>query len=120
MRRSCCWERRTMPCLVALVVSFISCVSCWSTLPSSVLESRRRTVSKSQPQYRRIIQQLNNNNDIDNESKASSTKNKEGPAIPVRRLLLSYTLAAGTEYVLSQNFVRPGFKRLHPMQFFAA
>jgi len=103
-----------MPCLVALVVSFISCVSCWSTLPSSVLESRRRTV------YRRIIQQYNNNDDNDNESKASSTKNKEGPAIPVRRLLLSYTLAAGTEYVLSQNFVRPGFKRLHPMQFFAA
>lgn len=105
-----------MPCLVALVVSFISCVSCWSTLPSSVLESRRRTGLR----YRRIIQQYNNNDDNDNESKASSTKNKEGPAIPVRRLLLSYTLAAGTEYVLSQNFVRPGFKRLHPMQFFAA
>eukprot|EP00984_Skeletonema_dohrnii_P011922 scaffold4785_cov137-Skeletonema_dohrnii-CCMP3373.AAC.1 len=125
MRRSCCWERRTTPCLVALVVSFIticnSCVvSCWSTLPS-VLEPRRRTASStSQPQYRRIIQQYNSNDDNDNESNASSTKDKEGPAIPVRRLLLSYTLAAGTEYVLSQNFVRPGFKRLHPMQFFAA
>ncbi|KAK1745243.1 hypothetical protein QTG54_004534 [Skeletonema marinoi] len=32
--------------------------------------------------YRRIIQQYNNNDDNDNESKASSTKNKEGPAIP--------------------------------------
>jgi len=110
------------PCFVALILlSIIICnsyvVSCWSTLPS-ILEPRRKTASSH---YRRqIIQQHNSNGDNDNESKVSSDGNEQGPAIPVRRLLLSYALAAGTEYVLSQNFVRPGFKRLHPMQFIAA
>ena len=116
MRRGgCCWKPREL-CFVALAaLSIIICnscvVSCWSTLP--VLESRRRTVCSMPQHHGRIIQQRNSNGDNDNES-------EEGPAIPVRRLLLAYTLAAGTEYVLSQNFVRPGFKRLHPMQFFAA
>lgn len=113
MRRSCC---RGL-CFVALAALSIiignSCVvSCWSTLPS-VTESRRRTASSTQYHRRIIHRQRNSNGDNDNES-------EQGPAIPVRRLLLAYTLAAGTEYALSQNVVRPGFKRIHPMQFFAA
>eukprot|EP00573_Skeletonema_grethae_P005068 CAMPEP_0201694404 /NCGR_PEP_ID=MMETSP0578-20130828/6699_1 /ASSEMBLY_ACC=CAM_ASM_000663 /TAXON_ID=267565 /ORGANISM="Skeletonema grethea, Strain CCMP 1804" /LENGTH=281 /DNA_ID=CAMNT_0048180089 /DNA_START=137 /DNA_END=982 /DNA_ORIENTATION=+ len=110
------------PCFVAFILlSIIIChsyvVSCWSTIPSKLQPWRR---SASSHHRREIIQQYNSNGDGDNESKVSSDENEQGPAIPVRRLLLSYALAAGTEYVLSQNFVRPGFKRLHPMQFFAA
>jgi hypothetical protein len=100
--------------------SCVLLVSCWSTLPSAF--GQRRTTSTPTQQHGKIIHHLRNSNgDKDNESdSSSSSKNEEGLSIPVRRLLLSYTLAAGTEYVLSQNFVRPGFKRLHPMQFFAA
>jgi len=111
--------------LSSIIIFCNSCVvSCWSTLRPT-LEPRTRKTSTTR-HHRRIIHQRNSNGDDYNgtesnkASTSSSSDNEEGPSIPLRRLLLSYTLAAGTEYVLSQNFVRPGFKRLHPMQFFAA
>ena len=97
----------------ALVVALS--IICSSTLAFPSIEQRRLVQHRHQRQ-RSIFQLCNSKNSGDNDIDSA----EEGPSIPVRRLLLSYMLAAGTEYFLSQNYVRPGFKRLHPTQFFAA
>ena len=107
--------------IIFLIICHCRVVLCWSPV---TLHGNGRSAYSSAPQCARsIIQRFSsdgNNNYTEPNAEEEEEEEEEGPSIPVRRLVLSYALAAGTEYVLSRNFVRPGFKRLHPTQFIAA
>lgn len=52
--------------------------------------------------------------------KDDGIKSDGEPPLSFRRALLASTLAATTELIFSQQYVRPGFKRLKPTRFIAA